>query len=112
MILEKLTKQQAYQLYLENKDRVLKEKNESSNLELESKKKLILDKIRSNSIQGYTYLDYNTYLVSDELVYELIDYFKSLGYLVSKTYAISSIINIRIFWGEKTLWNKIKYLLF
>ncbi len=112
MILEKLTKQQAYQLYLENKDRVLKEKNESFNLELESKKKLILDKIRSNSIQGYTYLDYNTYLVSDELVYELIDYFKSLGYLVSKTYAISSIINIRIFWGEKTLWNKIKYLLF
>ncbi len=112
MILEKLTKQQAYQLYLDNKDRVLKEKNESSNLELESKKKLILDKIRSNSIQGYTYLDYNTYLVSDELVYELIDYFKSLGYLVSKTYAISSIINIRIFWGEKTLWNKIKYLLF
>ena len=112
MILEKLTKQQAYQLYLENKDRVLKEKNESSNLELESNKKLILDKIRSNSIQGYTYLDYNTYLLSDELVYELIDYFKSLGYLVSKTYAISSIINIRIFWGEKTLWNKIKYLLF
>ena len=112
MILEKLTKQQAYQLYLENKDRVLKEKNESSNLELESKKKLILDKIISNSIQGYTYLDYNTYLLSNELVYELIDYFKSLGYLVSKTYAISSIINIRIFCGEKTLWNKIKELLF
>ena len=110
MILEKLTKQQAYQLYLENKDRVLKEKNESFNLELESKKKLILDKIRSNSIQGYTYLDYNTMELSD--VYELIKYFKSLGYLVSTTYAFSSKISIRIFWGEKTLWNKIKYLLF
>ena len=112
MILEKLTKQQAYQLYLENKDRVLKEKNESFNLELESKKKLILDKIRSNSIQGYTYLDYNTMELSYEFVYELIKYFKSLGYLVSKTYAFGSIISIRIFWGEKTLWNKIKYLLF
>ena len=67
MILEKLTKQQAYQLYLENKDRVLKEKNESFNLELESKKKLILDKINYNSINGYTYLDYNTYLLSEDL---------------------------------------------
>ena len=110
MILEKLTKQQAYQLYLENKDRVLKEKNESFNLELESKKKLILDKIRSNSIQGYTYLDYNTMELS--FVYELIKYFKSLGYLVSTEYDRSSKISIRIFWGEKTLWNKIKYLLF
>ena len=43
---------------------------------------------------------------------KLIYYFKSLGYLVSKTYVFSSIASIRIFWGEKTLWNKIKYLLF
>ena len=99
MILEELTKQQAYQLYLENKDRVLKEKNESFNLELESKKKLILDKIRSNSIKGYTYLDYDTRELSDELVYELIDYFKSLGYLVNKTYFFSYMVSIRIFWG-------------
>ena len=112
MILEKLTKQQAYQLYLENKDRVLKEKNESFNLELERKKKLILDKINYNSINGYTYLDYNTMELSKELVYELIKYFKSLGYLVSTTNAFRTIISIRIFWGEKTLWNKIKYLLF
>ena len=112
MILEKLTKQQAYQLYLENKDRVLKEKNEAFNLELESKKKLILNKIRSNSIKGYTYLDYSTMELSDEFVYELIKYFKSLGYLVSTTNAFRTIISIRIFWGEKTLWNKIKYLLF
>ena len=99
MILEKLTKQQAYQLYLENKDRVLKEKNEPFNLELESKKKLILDKIRSNSIKGYTYLDYDTRELSDEFVYELIDYFKSLGYLVNKTYFFSYMVSIRIFWG-------------